>query len=38
MSDEYTKLLDSAIAEIPKKASSGERFELPRIVPLKRPS
>jgi translation initiation factor 2 subunit 2 len=31
MSDEYTKLLDSAIAEIPKKVFSGERFELPRI-------
>jgi translation initiation factor 2 subunit 2 len=31
MSDEYTKLLDAAMAEIPKRSSSGERFELPRI-------
>jgi translation initiation factor 2 subunit 2 len=31
MSDEYTKLLDAAMAEIPKKSSSGERFEVPRI-------
>jgi translation initiation factor 2 subunit 2 len=31
MSDEYTKLLDSAMQEIPKKTSSGERFELPNI-------
>lgn len=31
MSDEYTKLLDSAIESIPKKATSGERFELPNI-------
>ena len=31
MSDEYTKLLDSAIEKIPKKISSGERFELPSI-------
>ena len=31
MSDEYTKLLDAAMAEIPKRTSSGERFELPRI-------
>jgi translation initiation factor 2 subunit 2 len=31
MSDEYTKLLDAAMAEIPKRTSSGERFEVPRI-------
>jgi translation initiation factor 2 subunit 2 len=31
MSDEYTKLLDAAMAEIPKRNSSGERFEVPRI-------
>ena len=31
MSDEYTKLLDAAMEEIPKKTSSGERFELPAI-------
>ncbi len=31
MSDEYTKLLDSAMEKIPKKTSSGERFELPPI-------
>ena len=31
VSDEYTKLLDSAMERIPKKTSSGERFELPRI-------
>lgn len=31
MSDEYTKLLDSAMEKIPKKTSSGERFELPAI-------
>ena len=31
MSDEYTKLLDAAMAEIPKRSSSGERFEVPRI-------
>jgi translation initiation factor 2 subunit 2 len=31
MSDEYTKLLDSAMEKIPKKISSGERFELPAI-------
>jgi len=31
MSDEYTKLLDSAIEKIPRKTSSGERFELPSI-------
>ncbi len=31
MSDEYTKLLDSAMEKIPKRTSSGERFELPRI-------
>ena len=31
MSDEYTKLLDSAIEKIPKRTSSGERFELPAI-------
>ena len=31
MSDEYTKLLDSAFEKIPKKTSSGERFELPSI-------
>jgi translation initiation factor 2 subunit 2 len=31
VSDEYTKLLDSAMERIPKKASSGERFELPPI-------
>ncbi len=31
MSDEYTKLLDSAMEKIPKKISSGERFELPPI-------
>jgi translation initiation factor 2 subunit 2 len=31
MSDEYTKLLDSAIEKIPKRTSSGERFELPSV-------
>lgn len=31
MSDEYTKLLDAAIEMIPKKTSSGERFEVPTI-------
>jgi translation initiation factor 2 subunit 2 len=31
MSDEYMKLLDSAIEKIPAKTSSGERFELPAI-------
>jgi translation initiation factor 2 subunit 2 len=31
MSDEYTKLLDSAMEKIPKRISSGERFELPKI-------
>jgi translation initiation factor 2 subunit 2 len=31
VSDEYTKLLDSAMERIPKRTSSGERFELPRI-------
>jgi len=31
MSDEYAKLLDSAMEKIPKKTSSGERFELPAI-------
>lgn len=31
MSDEYTKLLDAAIERIPKKTSSGERFEVPTI-------
>jgi translation initiation factor 2 subunit 2 len=31
VSDEYTKLLDSAMERIPKKTSSGERFELPPI-------
>jgi translation initiation factor 2 subunit 2 len=31
MSDEYTKLLDAAMAGIPKRTSSGERFELPKI-------
>jgi len=31
MSDEYTKLLDSAMEKIPKKTSLGERFELPPI-------
>jgi translation initiation factor 2 subunit 2 len=31
VSDEYTKLLDSAMERIPKKTSTGERFELPRI-------
>jgi translation initiation factor 2 subunit 2 len=31
VSDEYAKLLDSALESIPKKTSSGERFELPAI-------
>ena len=31
MSDEYTKLLDSAMEKIPKRTSSCERFELPAI-------
>jgi len=31
VSDEYTKLLDSAMEKIPKKTSTGERFELPTI-------
>jgi len=31
MSDDYTKLLDTAIESIPKKTSTGERFELPQI-------
>ena len=31
MSDEYAKLLDSAMDKIPKRTSSGERFELPAI-------
>jgi translation initiation factor 2 subunit 2 len=31
MSDEYAKLLDSAMEKIPKRTSSGERFELPAI-------
>lgn len=31
VSDEYAKLLDSAMEQIPQKSLTGERFELPRI-------
>ncbi|MEM2896010.1 MAG: translation initiation factor IF-2 subunit beta [Candidatus Bathyarchaeia archaeon] len=29
---EYTKLLDRALAKVPKKVLSGERFEYPNVV------
>lgn len=32
MSDEYVKLLDRALAKLPKKLSTGERFEIPKIA------
>lgn len=30
MSEQYTRLYDRALAKMPKKTSSGERFELPK--------
>jgi translation initiation factor 2 subunit 2 len=31
MSEEYTKMLDKAMAKLPRKVGTGERFEIPEI-------